>query len=288
MNDVATVGSQSISLGQWLRFLKRQRLLIVLCVLIAGISGAGVAFLKTPQYQAEVVFMPIVDSGAGQLGQLAGNLGGLASLVGINVGSSNQSDESLEYLRSRSFARGFIERHNLMPLLFAPSWDSVRGNWRSSDKVPTMSAGVEKFTNKIRTISEDRRAGTVTLNVTWSNREVAARWANAMLSEADAELRERAQREISKSIEYLKEESAKTTMIELRGAIFKVMEAQLKNSTLARTRDAYAFRVVDPATIPDADRYVSPNRPLVIVLALLLGLVFGIGGAAVRELRASG
>ena len=127
----------------------------------------------------------------------------------------------------------------------------------------------------------------MTVSIEWSDRLKAAAWANWIVSEADAALRERGQSELARSIEFLQSEAAKTTVIEVRQTIYRVMETQLKNSMLARTREAYAFRVIDPAVVPDPDDRVSPKRSLVAAVGLGAGFFAGVLFAIVMQLRRS-
>jgi len=83
-------------------------------------------------------------------------------------------------------------------------------------------------------------------------------------------------------VEYLRSEAAQTNTVEISNAISKLTETELKNAMVARTRDAYAFKVIDPAVPPDPrDRY-SPNKPLIVATAAFLGLIFGVIIAAIR------
>lgn len=266
-----------------------RRKLVIGCIALLGLGcGAAYAFLATPMYRADVVFAPAQDGGGG-LGQLAGDLGGLAALAGINIGGGgSQSDEALETLRSRAFTAAFIQRHELLPKLFAKDWDPARKAWRDPDPAnhPTLAQAVEKFSSDIRSIGEDRRTGIVTVSIVWRDRNEAATWANTLIAEADVALRERNLAELARSIDYLKGEAANTTVVEVRQTIYRVMETQLKNSMLARTRDSYAFRVIDPAVAPDPKDRVSPKRALALAIGLALGLVAGIFVAIGLQLRA--
>jgi uncharacterized protein involved in exopolysaccharide biosynthesis len=263
-------------------FLWRHKLIIGTCALLFGAGAGGLSLLMTPKYRAEVVVSPVSGGGGGDL---AGSLGGLAALAGVNLGAMNKrSDEALEYLRSRQFTRGFIERHNLMPLLFASKWDAQQGRFRGDDP-PTISDGVQRFTKKLEQITEDHRTGMVTLAVIWKDRVVAAQWANALVAEADLELRRRAIAEYDRSLGYLRQESSKESIVEVQNAVAKSMETELKDAMLARTRDAYAFKVLDPAVVRDAKDYDSPNRPLIIAMGAAFGLLLGVILAATRQRR---
>ena len=284
MTEPEELSVNDLSMLALLRFLGRHKKLLALCVVLFAVGGTALAFIMKPKYRADVVVAPAEgSSGVGDLG----GLGGLASLAGINIGTGNKKiEEALEYLKSRAFTTGFIERHHLMPLLFARRWDAQRGAWRDPDDVPTIAEGVARFSNKIRQVAQDKRTGIVTFSIIWTDRFLAAQWANAMVDEADKALRDRAIAEQTRSVEYLKSEAAQTSTVEIGNAISKLTETELKNAMVARTRDAYAFKVIDPAVPPDEKDKYSPNRPLIIAAAAALGLAFGVLAAAIRERRA--
>jgi uncharacterized protein involved in exopolysaccharide biosynthesis len=287
MNQTVDLPRREISLLSVSAFLGRHKTIVSLSVLVCGIAAGLMAFALVPKYRAEVVFSPVSSSGSfgGELG--GGSLGGLAALAGISLGGAGKkSDESIEYLRSRQFTREFIQRHSLMPLLFASKWDAQQGRWRDPSDPPTISQGVERFANKVRQITEDHRTGIVTLAIIWRDRLAAAQWANALIAEADAALRQRAIAEYARSIDYLKEEGSGTSVVEVQQAVYKTMETELKDAMLARTRDAYAFKVLDPAVARDPKDTDSPNKPLIIALGAAFGLLIGVVLAATGQRRA--
>ncbi len=281
----ADSGRREVSLLAVWSYLARRKATIGPCMLAGAIAAGALAFfVMTPKYRAEIVFSPVNSTGS-LSGEIGASLGGLAALAGLNIGGAGKrADESLEYLRSREFTRGFIERHGLMPVLFASKWDAVNKRWHTDDP-PTIWQGVNRFSKKIRQIAEDHRTGIVTMAIIWKDRVAAAQWANAMIAEADTALRQRAIAEHTRSLDYLTSEANEAAAVEVRAAIFKTMESELKDSMLARTRDAYAFRVLDPAVVRDPHDTDSPNKPLIITVGAIVGLLLGMIVAAVRERR---
>ena len=77
-------------------------------------------------------------------------------------------------------------------------------------------------------------------------------------------------------------------MVEVRAAVYKLMETELKNAMLARTRDAYAFKILDPAVVPpDLKDRDSPNKePLIVFLGACLSFLVGGIWARSRQRRA--
>jgi len=257
------------------RFLGRNIKVIGACVILGGAAAVGLSYLMTRYWRSEVVFAP--TNGSGGMGDLGGgSLGSLAALAGVSIGGAGKrSEEFLEYLRSQGFTRQFIERHNLLPILFARKWDAKRGQWNTDDP-PTLADGEKRFSRRIRQITEDRRTGIVRLAIVWSDRELAAKWANQLIAEADDALRQRAIAEYTRSLDYLTAETGRTSVVELRAAISKAMESELRDAMLARTRDAYAFKVLDPAVPRDYKDRDSPNRILYLLGGCVLGLLTGV------------
>lgn len=276
--------SREVSLLAMAAFMWRNKAIICLCFAVFALSAAALAFFMTPKYRAEVVFSPVGSTGSfgGELGE--GSLGGLAALAGISLGgASKKSDESLEYLRSRQFTREFVERHELIPVLYAKRWDAQHRRWRGD--TPTIAEAVNLFDKKVRQITEDHRTGIVTMAIIWRDRVVAAQWANAMVAEADGALRQRAVAEYARSLDFLKDEARSNTQVEVQAAVAKTMETELKDAMLARTRDAYAFKVLDPAVVRDPKDTDSPNIPLIIAIGGLFGLFVGVIWAGLRQRR---
>lgn len=263
---------------------KRWRVIGVTALSVIALSSAVALFMR-PLYQAEVV---VIYSEAGQgdqqLALLASRLGGIASLAGLDTGETGGARaEALATLRSRQLSSRFIEEHGLMPYLFADLWDAAKQDWRSKDESPTIADAFERFDENVRGISEDRTTGLITVSMRGRQRELLADWANQLVRDANSRLRDRAVMEAQQSVDFLEKQLAKTNEIEVRQAIYQLMETQISKATLANVREDYAFRVIDPAVTPQADDYIRPNRPLIVALGVLAGCVIGFLIALLKE-----
>jgi uncharacterized protein involved in exopolysaccharide biosynthesis len=163
----------------------------------------------------------------------------------------------------------------MMPLFFPQQWDAKAGSWRSGDTEdrPTMQDAVELFDKKVINVVEDRDRGLISVTVEWRDRELAAKWANLMIARVNEQLRARRLVELDKSVSYLNHEIDKTSVVELRASLFKLVEGQINERMVASVRDEYAFQVIDPAVAPDADRYVRPRKALMAAIGFMLGLL---------------
>jgi len=235
------------------------------------------AFLATPVYRGTVKMMPRESGNAGgALQSILGQFGGLASLAGISFGSVDEQ-ESIAWLKSRALFTVFAEEQNLMPILFRDQWDAASRRWRADLKTPpTMDDAWAAFDGGIRRVNDDPKTRLITLQITWKDRRQAADWANELVRLANEGLRQRALRESATSVASLEEELSHTDAVELRQSIYKLMEVQLNRSVLAKARRDYALTVLDPAVVPDARRFVSPPRFLMLVISVPLGLFLGV------------
>jgi hypothetical protein len=256
------------------------RLFVASALVTAAAVITWAFFLATPLYRGTVKMMPQEnDVGGGPLQQVLGQFGGLAAMAGLSFGSVNEQ-ESIAWLKSRALFTLFANEQNLLPILFHDQWDGAAKRWRANLKnPPTMDDAWAMFDGGIRRVNDDPKTRVITLDITWKDRRQVAQWANELVRLANEELRQRALRESDASIASFQEQLGHTDSVELRQSIFKLMEVQLNRSALAKSRHEYALTVLDPAVTPDARRFVSPRRFLLLVMSIPLGLF--VGGCAV-------
>jgi uncharacterized protein involved in exopolysaccharide biosynthesis len=249
---------------------------IALLGLIAGLA-VGLAYdLLTPnQYESTVEVAP-ADSdsnGAGKNG-IAGQLGDLASLAGIEMPERQEDQTAVAVLRSNAFVSNFLRQAGALPTVEKDTRSIVA---RILGRTIGEQRAINRFRARLMRVEEDRRAGTKKLTIRSTDREAAARWANGMIQQLNAQERQRAIDESTNRIGYLEQQIKQATSVEVQRGLNVIMEGELKSIAIARTREDYTYRVVDPA-IPALEREpVAPNLPL----ALFTG---AIGGCALAVL----
>lgn len=258
----------------WTLVGRRAPLLLILAI-IGTVAGFGLSFLFEPQYRAEIILVPQTNQKQqGLLGSLAGQFGGLAGLAGLEFESGASKYEALEVLKSQSLMREFIADRNIMPLLFADEWNAAKGEWKvSGADVPTLNDAWHEFDTRIRTVREDRRTGSVTLGITWSDPQVAAVWANDLAARANARMRSRAIEDARRSLTYLEKEVEAARVVEVKQALYKLIEGQYQSIVFANANEDFAFKVVDGALAPDTDDFTWPKRAVFAVVGGLLALL---------------
>lgn len=291
----APAGDGEIDVRALVVTLWSRRWWIVAAVLLFAVAFGALAFLMTPVYRATTTVVAVNNdmSGMGQLGSALGQLGGLASLAGINLGSTgSETEETLAVLRSREFTEGFIRDHNLMPTLFPDRWDEKSQRWRGEEADwPTLAQAFQFFDSEVRLISRDRKTNLITVQIEWRDRKKAALWANELVARLNSEMRARAIQRTTASMKYLEKELAATSTLETRQAINRLIEAQINQRMLANVTEEYALRVVDRALPSDPRDVAKPRKPMLIALGMVIGLLFGVVGvltfSALESLRRS-
>jgi len=276
--SAAALEIDSVSLVDQLR---ARRWLVLSVVVIVTAVAAAAALLMKPVYRSTATLIAADNSGAGSAGlsSMLGDLGSLASLAGVNIGSDQSKVEAEALLQSRQFTESFIDDNKLLPELFANRWDVQRKswilNWRHPQP-PTLYDGFQLFDDKIRAVTEDKKTGIVTLSIDWTDREEGARWANELVHRLNEAMRQRAIREAEASIDLLTTQLKAASQVELQQSISRGIETYIKQRTLASVQPEYAFRVIDPAKAPDADDFIQPRRALYMVGGPIVGLMFAL------------
>jgi uncharacterized protein involved in exopolysaccharide biosynthesis len=276
-----------MTLAEVVAILARSRWLIISIAAAVTLAAAIAAWTLPKSYEASVLVIPITeDSGAGRLGALGATLsqlGNIASLAGIAGPANGMRAESLATLQSEALTERYIDSQKLLPVLFSRLWDPMNKRWKTDDprKIPTLWKGNALFKSNIRSVSENPKTGLVTISIAWRDPRLAAQWANDLVRVTNETLRDKAIAESERNISYLNGQVSNTNVVELRNALYMLMEAEIKKEMLARGSESYALKVIDPAVAPE--RQSSPRPVLWIILGALGGVAMAIVGVLSRE-----
>lgn len=262
---MATSDAPARSVFDWSALVKAvaaDRWIIAGVTLVFTTCGVAYALLAPQWYRADVV---MVAADQKSMSSALGQLGGLASLAGVSLPSGSNT-EPLAVLRSQGFSRSFIESRELTS-------DILEGFGESSSDEDVRDA-VKLFETKVRSVIEEKKAGTVTLSIIWRDPVVAADWANSMVRMLNERQRDKALQEAERNVAYLQKEIASSNIISLQQSLGRVLEAEMQKLLLARGNDEFAYKVIDPAVAPK-DRF-SPRRPVIVALSLLIGIIFSL------------
>lgn len=256
--------------------LQRKRLFSIAAA--ASIAAAiAWAFLATPIYRVTTSLMPRQSEQTGGLMRsLLGQYSGAAALLGLGAELPADAQEAVALLKSRAIFDTLATQQNLLPTLFPDKWDEQARRWKTSVRAPTMQDAWRVFDRRIRDVDQNKETGVITLQISWRNRVQAAQWANALVKLVNEVMQQRALALADATLSSLRVQYQSADSIELRNAIAQLMQLQINREAMAKSQPDYAFTVLDPAHTPDANKFASPRRALILGFALPLGIVVGV------------
>jgi uncharacterized protein involved in exopolysaccharide biosynthesis len=271
------VSEEEITLRDVTADIFSRRYYILAAMLVLGSGGLALGLIKTKEYQSQIVVAPVsADSGhSGGLGALASQYGDLASLAGVSSPGASKKNESVAVLQSELLTETYITQQNLLPVLRNESWITRVRRWMGYEPKPlTLWQANQLFKKSVRTVRDDKLTGLIYLTITWKDPVVAAKWANDIVNLTNSYLRDKAIREAERNIGYLNEQAAKTNILEARQAVFALLKDELNNEMLAKGREDYALKVIDPAFAPEKPS--SFGGLVLAIFGLIIGFVLSI------------
>lgn len=281
--------SDEIDLRNLLVAIWQGKWVIAATTILFSVASVFYALSLSNIYESEVLLAPVTEeSGL----KLPGQLGGLASLAGVNLGGKggNKTGLAIEILKSREFIGRFVEDNDLyVPLMAATGWDRATNTLLINSNVydvnsekwvrkveapfepkPSKMEAYEEF-KKIFSVNEDKQTGMVKLSIEFYSPSMAKAWVDSLVLAINENMRKRELNEAERSIDYLNSKIEKTTIADVRSMLFSLIEEQTKTAMLANVRDEYVFKTVDPAVV--AERKVGPKRAFIVVLSMFFGFL---------------
>ncbi|MCQ9084833.1 Wzz/FepE/Etk N-terminal domain-containing protein [Vibrio harveyi] len=285
-----------IDLRELFKALWKGKWIVIATTFIFAVSSVLYAMSLPNVYKADALLAPAESSGGGGLSKMAGQLGGLAALAGVNLGTSesSQTDLAVQVMKSRQFVEAFINKHDLLvPLMAARDWDlannklildedtydTISGTWLREPNglrgaTPTAQEAFEVFSKEVLSVSQDKESGLYTVSIKNYSPYLAQQWVNWLIEDINKVMRERTIAETSQNLAYLNIQLQKTAVTDMQSTFYKLIEEQTKSLMLAEVQEEFIFKVVDPAVVPELKD--GPKRALICVLATLLGGMLGV------------
>lgn len=267
------------------------KFIIIAISVIFAVSSIFFALSIPNTYKASAILAPVSDEdGAGGLGALAGQFGGLASMAGIELGGggNDKTALTLEIIKSRSFIENYIIKHKLaVPIMAGENWDmatdtlildnelydQVNNQWIREVSLPkkTIPSSWESFKafSELLSISQDEKTQMITIAIEFLSPTMAQQWLTWLISDVNEFVRNQDQKEAQDSIDYLTEQLKNIQVTSMETVFFQLIEEQTKNMMLTKVKAEYVLKTVDPSQVPDEK--AGPKRAFIVVL----GTVFG-------------
>lgn len=244
-------------------------------------------------YTSSVTLAPVKNSQT--TSNMSPQLGGLASLAGINLqaGSSTQTAEHIRKLQSFSFFEDIVSSSEMLPYILAvDSWNSnsnevvfdndiyndiekewVTNNNYSSGSKPSNQEAFIKF-SKILKVTRELETGFINISISHESPYISRDWLVMIVDKINYMARKEDKEDSENAIKFLNNQISQTQLSEIREVLSSLLENQIKTVMLAEGNKDYLFKVIDP---PYASEFKSaPNRSLICIFATFFGLLISL------------
>jgi len=265
---------------------------IVLAVLIV------IFFAK--QYTSTTVLGPAESSTQQGIGASLGQFAGAASLLGVNLGSSGDTDfvKFTTLLTSERLARALLQDKSLRTIFFPRIWVPKTQTWKKPTGVvfqivsflkdilglprwqPPVPYSLQQALALYLSITTDKVTGYVTVSFDADSPEDAANTLGKIIKAADELIRQDVKNIAAGRIVYLNNVLQKTTLQDQRDAIITILSAQEKTMMMTSADKTYAIDVIDPPT--NSPKATSPRPGSLLVICGFLAIVLASLWAAAR------
>jgi len=209
------------------------------------------------------------------------SLGSARSL--LSQGGDRDDYTILAFMKSRQLADAVVEELDLGSDLFPERWNASSEEWiqqRGGKPSPTES---QRALRQYVDVSYDQFTGLLLLEVHWPSPEKARVIADGFMSNADGMLRRAAIAEGERRISELQQELEGSAIAEVGAYLAEEITRAISALTSIRARASYAFRIIDPPSIPDRKSW--PPRLLIFLLVGATTAAVEIGAVAGLALR---
>lgn len=280
--------SDSVDLYEMTTWMWSQRNFLTLFSSVAAIISVTVALVLPNNYISNVTLMPKdtqldVSLSGGGVGGF--DFGGLSSLV--TFGDSVDTDPNVilakELLVSKAFVVDFIKKYDYLPeLLHAKRWEDGSIVYKASgynvdeDKLDYMPSDYDIYKAFLLrfSIETDRKTKYAKLGFEHVSPHFSQELLTNLVREVNDKVKDIEVGRAQRSIVYLDNIIAETSMRDLNLLLNKLKEKNLKILMLAEIDEFFILDIVDPAFLPTEKS--KPYRALISVFGTFFGFLIGL------------
>jgi hypothetical protein len=266
----------------------------------------------TPTFKARMVVSPSLTTDPTMLGgggaAQGGQLGALAGLAGLSIGSKAQAttfDRLKEAFKSFELAQTLDRKYGLFMRIYGAGWDAKTQSWirpegwrfelrqdiaeflRQPTWAPPNMESLARYIGGSLQVTEVLKSPFIEIAVQHPDPEFALNLLKIAYAEADQLLREQDRRQVTQRRAYLEERLARTSLSDMRQVVLTLMAQEERSAMLLDSDLPYAARTIEPAYVSSTPVALRPAIEIGIrVLAALALAVALVAGWAILRGRA--
>ena len=230
-------------------------------------------------------------SNASGISSISSQYAGLASLAGVSLPGSNETNKisiGIETLKSFSFFKNFVIKHDLLiPLIASKGFDEATQTliiddefynvkdkkWVSDVKYsingkPSLQYSYREFSKNL-SIDEDKKNGLVTISFQHYSPLLSKNIVEMLIKDINDINRNEQIAQSKNSIEFLEMEIEGTQLTEVRSGLYSLIQKQVETMMLANATPEFLFKTVSSPISPEIKS--GPSRIIIVILAFMGG-----------------
>ena len=301
-NDSNLNASNELDLRELFLFTLKKKYFLLILIFLFGISSTIIALTLPNIYTATTILAPTKQDNS--LSAQLSSYSSLASLSGISIPNENTSktEEAIQIIKT------FYFLHNLLhtekgkeDIIAVKKWDykknkiiykksifdSENNKWvrevsYPKMQVPSNQEAYKAFMRKL-SITIDKKNQFVSISVRHHSPVVAKNWIELIVYNINESMRKEDMELSETYINFLNESQKSTNLQSLQEASSKLLENQMQTLMLASSSKAYIFKTIESPVVPEEKS--APNRPLILLLGLILGTIFSMFIISIKFFR---
>lgn len=254
-------------------------------------------------YHSRAILSPVGESSGNGMSQVMKNMGGLASLAGVNLPSGDSGSKTLQAIEKLNtlsfFENNILPNIHLPDLMAIDSWDAKANEiiydpeiydedtktWTREYSypetlIPSAQESFDVFGAENLVVFQDIDTGFVSITVKHQSPHVAQSWADLIVSQLNYFFRAKSKLEAEAAMDYLNMQMAQTSFSEIKLVIAQLLQQKMQQLTLIEASDFYVFEYIDPPAV--MENKSEPSRAAICIIGAILGGLLGCLIAVVR------
>jgi uncharacterized protein involved in exopolysaccharide biosynthesis len=249
---------------QVINFIERSRYILIISIVTSLVISITFSIIAKNKYKASVLILPKVAEGAQPA--ISSPLQGL---VGMNLSSgSDPMMRLLNQLESRDLFREFAKLDGVAEKVFDSKYDKVNKAWVGSK--PTNEMIAEKLKKSIIQFRYDEKRSLIHISNESQDSLLTYFYVNKFVDIARSYTLQQNLREIKKKKQFIVNKLIQEKSINQKRTLMNLLQKEEEKEMLVSSE---VFEIIENAVIPELPS--SPNRVLIVIIGLILGLVAG-------------
>ena len=269
-----------IDLIELFKIFYKNKLLILLITTLSAIFSLYYASNQINYYKSDAL-LEIID---GSTPPSSGAIGGYASLIGVDIGSSesNMSALIVATIKSKDFFRVVSKNEDIFTIIAASKnydrdtmsliynqsiYNTKKDSWVPKKK-PSLLSTHRKY-KKMLTVSVSKDTGFLKISVEHISPVFAKQLIDEIVKEINLQFRNKKYEESSRALEYLEKKFQSTSLMPMKNSINQLISANLETQMMSDINKDYALSFIENSYIPE--NKFRPNKALICILGTIVG-----------------